>query len=319
MRHSIWTILLTVLIISLNGCTEKGFGIDSLKMPKISIPSLNLQNLKLDRSLPTVQGVKIKSSLSEVALEWKPVRKPHVAGYRIFRNDEQNGYKLIATIPDRFVAHYTDKNRHPYKYNRYMISLYTDDGRVSLPTKISIAKPPKPLKRVEHVLTVSNLPNRIKILWRIDEDPRVDGYVIQRYDPLSKIWQNLANVDKRLSVEYIDTTVKPGILYQYRVIAKTDDGVYSAPSKVVVGKSKPLPPKVEGLMATTNLPRRVDLIWKPSPIKDFDHYNVYASSFEDGIYRLIAKTRATHYSDRFDNDGEARFYRVSVVDKDGLE
>jgi len=85
MRHSIWTILLTVLIISLNGCTEKGFGIDSLKMPKISIPSLNLQNLKLDRSLPTVQGVKIKSSLSEVALEWKPVRKPHVAGYRWYR------------------------------------------------------------------------------------------------------------------------------------------------------------------------------------------------------------------------------------------
>jgi fibronectin type 3 domain-containing protein len=319
MKHLIATILLSGLIVLFSGCEGKNFGLGKMSLPKLSVPSLDLSNLRLDRSLPTVSGLKIKSSISEVALEWQPIRKAHIAGYRILRNNDEGGYSLIATIPDRYASHYTDKNTRQYKYNTYLVSVYTDDGRVSRAAKIRIGKLPKPLTPVAYVAAVSGLPNRIKILWRIDPDERVVGYVIQRYDPIAKVWQNLAYVDKRLSVEYIDTTVRPGVEYRYRVIAKGEDGVHSKASKEVVGKSKPLPPVVSGLMATTNLAKRVDLIWKASPIPDLHHYNVYASSFEDGVYRLIAKTKATSYSDKFDNDGEIRFYKVTVVDNDGLE
>jgi len=188
--------------------------------------------------LPTVKGLKIKSSLSEVALEWQPIRKAHIAGYRILRNNDEGGFSLIATIPDRYASHYTDKNTKQYKYNTYMVSVYTDDGRVSRAAKIRISKLPKPLTPVAYVAAVSGLPNRIKILWRIDPDKRVVGYVIQRYDPISKVWQNLTYVDKRLSVEYIDTTVRPGVKYRYRVIAKGEGGVHPAPPEFLKGLEK---------------------------------------------------------------------------------
>jgi len=319
MRHLIATLLLSGLILLFSGCEGKNFGFKKLNMPKLSIPSLNFSNLKLDPSLPTIKGLKIKSSLTEVALEWMPVRQPHVAGYRILRNDNKGGVSLIATIPDPYAAHYTDKNTQQQIYHTYLVSYYTDDGRVSKASSIRITKCVKPLMPVTYVTAVSGLPNRIKILWRIVPDHRVLGYLVERFDPNSKSWQKLARVDKRLSVEYIDRGVKPGLTYQYRVKAIGPDGVTSVASKVVTGKSKPLPPPVQGLMATTNLPKRIDLIWKASPIPDVDHYNVYASSFVDSLYRLIAKTRALSYSDKFDEDGAVRFYKVTVVDKDGLE
>ncbi len=319
MKKLILIISSTVLLTLFSGCEGKNFGLSNLSMPKLSVPTLDLNNLKLDRTLPTVKDLKIESSLSEVALEWKPVRLPHIAGYRIFRNNDEGGYSLIATIPDPYAAHYTDINKRQYKYNRYMVSLYTDDGRVSMPVKISIKKRVKPLQAVPYVNAVSGLPNRVKILWRIDPDPRVTGYIIQRYDPLTKTWHSIHQVDKRLSVEYIDRDVKPGVKYQYRVIAKNEDGVVSIPSKIVSASPKSLPPRVIGVMATTNLPRKIEIIWKKSPQADIDHYNIYASSFVDSLYTLIAKTKATNYTDRFDEDGKIRFYSITAVDRDGLE
>jgi fibronectin type 3 domain-containing protein len=319
MKNFIAIISSAVLIVSFSGCEGKNFGLGNISMPKMSVPSLDMSNKVLDRKLPTVQNLKIESSISEVALEWKPVRERYIAGYRIFRNNDEGGYSLIKTIADPYAAHYTDKNTNQHKYNRYMVSTYTEDGRVSLPKKISIKKMAKSIDPVPYITAVSGLPNRIKVLWRIHPDPRVTGYVIQRLDPNSKTWVNLKEVDKRLSVEYIDTTVSPGTTYSYRIIAKTDDGIYSRASSVATGKSKQLPPPVVGLMATTNLPKRVELIWKRSPQADIDHYNLYASNFADSMFSLIAKTRATNYIDKFDEDGAIRFYRVTAVDVDGLE
>ncbi len=321
MKSLIATILSVALALWLSGCEGKNFGFSNLSLPKMSVPSLDMSSKVLDRNLPTVEGLKIKSSLSEVALEWKPVRKKHIAGYRIFRNNDEGGFTLIQTIPDPYVAHYTDINTNQHKYNRYMVSVFTDDGRVSLGKKIRISKIAKPLAPLPFVTTVSNLPNRIKLLWRIHPDPRVTGYLIERLDPATKTWQKIARVDKRLSVEYIDKNVQPGRSYQYRVFALAGDrdSVRSPASKVVTGKSKFLPPPIRGLKATTNLARKVELIWKKSPQPDIDHYNIYASNFVDGIFTLIGRTRALNFTDKFDNDGEIRFYKVTAVDVDGLE
>jgi fibronectin type 3 domain-containing protein len=319
MKKSIATISLGVLITLFSGCESKTFNLPNFKMPDVNIPAFDLSQKKLDRSLPRVEALKIRSSLSQVALEWKPIRDRQIVGYRILRSDGEGGYKLIKIINDPYVSHYTDENLKQSLYNRYLVSAYTNDGRVSLPTAIKVPKNNKGIEPVPFVTAVSGLPNRVKILWRIHPDLRVDSYIIQRSDATSKSWETLATVDKRLSVEYIDTTVKPGITYNYRILAQTRDGVLSQPSKIVSGTSKLLPPPVTGLMATTNLAKKIELIWKPSPLKEQALYKVYASDFADGLYSLIAKTKATHYTDKFDQDGATRFYRVTVVDSDGLE
>jgi len=319
MKKSTATILLGVSITLFSGCQGKQFNLPDLKMPDLSIPAFDMSKKRLDRNLPRVQDVKIRSSLSQVALEWKPIRDRQIVGYRILRNDTKGGFELIKVINDPFVSHYTDKNLNQATYNRYLVSAYTNDGRVSLPSAIKVPQTNKPIEQVPFVTALSGLPNRIKVLWRIHPDLRVNSYIIQRSDATSKSWDNLATVDKRLSVEYIDNTVKPGITYHYRVSAQTAEGVLSQPSKVVSGTSKLLPAPITGVMATTNLPKKIEIIWKESPAKDKALYKVYASDFADGLYSLIAKTKATHFTDRFDQDGATRFYKITVVDADGLE
>ncbi len=319
MKKSIATILSSVLLITFSGCEGKNFNLPTLDMPDVSIPSFDLSKKQLDRSLPRVEDLKIVSSLSQVALEWKPIRNRQIEGYRILRSDGKGGFKLIQVINDPYVSHYTDENLHQSRYNRYLVSAYTSDGRVSLPTAINVPKNSKKIEAVPFVTAVSGLPNRIKILWRIHPDLRVNGYIIQKENMQTKKWESIATVEKRLSVEYMDDAVRPGNTYHYRVFAKTADGVLSKPSKVVSGSSKPLPAPVTGIMATTNLPKKIEIIWKASDAVDSAQYRVYASDFADGIFSLIAKTKATHYTDRFDQDGATRFYRITVVDKDGLE
>jgi len=319
MKKSIATILSGVLITLFSGCESKNFNLPTLDMPDLSIPEFDLSKKKLDRNLPKVENVKVRSSLSQVALEWKPIRNRQIVGYRILRNDDKGGFKLIKVINDPYVSHYTDKNLNQSRYNRYLVSAYTNDGRVSLPSSIKVPQTNKNIAALPFLTAVSGLPNRIKLLWRIHEDLRVDSYIIQKSDSTSKKWDTVATVDKRLSVEYIDNSVKPGIAYNYRISAQTADGVFSAPSKVVTGTSKLLPAPITGVMATTNLAKKIDIIWKESPIPDKAQYRVYASDFADGLYSLIAKTKATNFTDKFDQDGATRFYRITVVDTDGLE
>ncbi len=319
MKKSTAMLLSGILITLFSGCTGKDFNLPSMKMPDINIPAFDLNKKRVDRALPHIKDLKVRSSLSEVALEWTPIRDRQIAGYRILRSDGAGGYKLIKVINDPYVAHYTDENLHQARLNRYLVSAYTNDGRVSLPATIKVPQTNKPIAALPFVTAVSGLPERIKVLWRIHPDVRVDSYIIQRSDSQAKSWDTLTTVNKRLSVEYIDRDVKPGFTYNYRVLAQTKEGIVSPPSKIVTGTSKQLPPVITGIMATTNLPKKIEIIWKASPIKDFLAYKVYASDFADGIFSLIAKTKATNYTDRFDQDGATRFYRVTVTDTDGLE
>ncbi len=319
MKKSIATILSGVLITLFSGCESKNFNLPTFEMPDLSIPAFDLSKKTLDKHLPRVENVKVRSSLSQVALEWKPIRDRQIVGYRILRNDNKGSFKLIKIINDPYVSHYTDKNVNQSVYNRYLVSAYTSDGRVSLPSSIKVPQTNKRIEAVPFVTAVSGLPNRVKVLWRIHEDVRVNSYVIQKSDASSKQWETVATVDKRLSVEYMDNTVKPGITYNYRVSAQTPEGILSTPSNIVKGTSKLLPAPITGIMATTNLAKKIDIIWKDSPTPDKAQYRVYASDFADGLYSLIAKTKATNFTDRFDQDGATRFYRVTVVDVDGLE
>ena len=319
MKKLIKTISLGVLVTLFSGCEGKNFNLPTFNLPSMSIPSLDLSNKRLDPNLPKVSKVNIRTSLSEVVLEWQPIKDKQISGYRILRINEQGKFVVIKTIPDPYVSHYTDENINQDKFNTYMVSTYTNDGRVSMGSRVKIARLSKNIAPVKEVSLISNLPNRIKIIWRFSDDYRVSSYLIRRADKNQNNWADLAIVNKRLSVEYMDHSVKPGIRYDYVVHAKTDNGILSSPSKLVSGASKPLPKPVIGVMATSNLPKKIEVIWKKTTLANFLHYKVYASDFEDGIYSYISKTRDTKFIDTFDLDGATRFYRITVVDSDGME
>jgi fibronectin type 3 domain-containing protein len=304
-------LFLAVLSLLVSGCSQRAF-------TPPSIPSFT--DLKLDQSLPTVKEVRTISSMSEIALEWDPIQDKRIAGYRVFRSTGKEGYKLIETLPDRFTSHYTDKNLSPDFTYTYKISSFTADGRVSLTSTSETAATKGRIQPPPFLEALSGLPDRIKLIWRFHPNTLVNGYIVERLEQGQKEWKRIVVLRDRLTVEYIDKSVKPGQSYTYRLRAKTYDGIVSAPGKEVTASAKQLPQAITFVKASTNVPKAIQLTWSdPNPADTIDHYNIYSSAFRDAVYTFVKSVKDRKFVDQLDRDGYRRYYKVTAVDVDGLE
>ncbi len=314
MKNLTKIILLTVSLLIFSGCGgSKNYSLGGIQLPSFG-------EKKLDRSLPVVKELKAKTDMSKVALEWQPIKDKRIAGYRVFRGDNKNGFRLIATIKDRFQSHYVDKDLYQNINYTYKVSSYTNDGRVSMVSTAKIAKTGKKLSAPIILEASKNYPNRVKLIWKVHPDRVTDAYIVERKDLDKNKWRRVATLKDRLTVEYIDKDVKPAQKYSYRIRAKSYENVISNPSNIVKGFSKKLPNVITWVKATDNLPRMINLIWKSANAqKEVDHYNIYSSSLENSMFTLLKSTKETKFTDRFTSDGDIRYYKITSVDHDGLE
>ncbi len=275
-----------------------------------------------DKTLPQVRLNGHLSDTNAIAFEWKPVRDPRVRGVRIYRNTpESNDTKLyrIASIDDTLKTHYVDNGLKPGTAYRYRFTTFDADGRESLPDRTVTARTLKTPGPVSFFTATSPLARSAKLLWRPHPDLRVTGYEIERRDPGDDAFRELDRLDGRLQAEYIDRDLDDNAFYRYRIVAVTCSGDRTPPSKEVTVSTKPLPQPPKQLHASRDGIRSIDLRWSPSPTKDVVSYNVYRAYRSDSAYGLVGTSRTTHYTDRTGKDGARFFYRVSAVDKDGLE
>ncbi len=290
------------------GCAQKGI-----------VPG----ETKVRSDLPVVESVKSISDISSVGLEWKMVPSTRVDGYIIYRMDPAHtGKKLtvVDTVDDRYVTHYVDKNLRPNTLYMYQISTYTNDGFESFRSSAVRVKTAPMIESVSFVRAIANLPERIKLIWRPHSDLRVKGYVIERSTVREPgKWSKIAYVENRLSAEYMDKDIKQDEVYVYRVRVKLCSGLVSGPSIAVKAITKPLPKTPANLTASKDLPKKIHLEWQPSPTKDVIYYKVYRSPFAKAFYTYRAKTGQPVYDDKVEEDGKVYYYKVSAVDKDGLE
>ncbi len=260
--------------------------------------------------------------MTAVGFEWKMIPSAQIEGYRLYRAKSGAGAKLkrVAQIDDRYSSHYVDTHLQPGTEYLYQMSTYDAKGFESRQSDPVRVKTLPMIPSVSFVRAITNLPNRIKVIWRPHQDPRVTAYVVERArvaDP--EEWKRVATVENRLSAEYIDRDLGEKEIYLYRIRVKLCNGLVSAPSTAVKAITKPLPKPPSGLKATTDLPRMIHLEWKPSPTPDVVYYKVYRSPFSLGFYSYRAKTTNTFYDDKVDEDGKIYYYKISAVDKDGLE
>lgn len=273
---------------------------------------------KIDPHLPTVTKVRTLSDINAIALEWTPIYGERVQGYNIYRGEDGKTPVRIKTVKNRYSSHYLDKGLKPDKLYTYQITVFTKNSESYPSAPVQVKTLPIP-DAVPFVAAIDHLPREVKIIWRPHPYLRIDSYVIERSTPEDQEWKEIATVKGRLSAEYIDKGLDDNKTYYYRIFARTCDGILSQPSKVVEANTKPRPAIVEGLSASKNLPKKVILKWLPNKEPDIVYYKVYRSLFEIGPYLSIAKTKRTEYVDLVDEDGVKRYYKVTAVDKDGLE
>lgn len=276
----------------------------------------------IDTSLPTLSGIKTLSDITEIGFEWKPNYNERVVGYHVYRsNPKEHSTKLhrVATIKDRYSSHFVDTKLTPQTQYYYRFSSFSAKNRESVPSDMITVSTNKMIPSVAFLKAIVGLPNRVKIIWRPKEYPRVSAYIIERNDLSSTKWTQIAKVNGRLSAEYIDSGLKNNYLYKYRIRVETFDGLISNPSQIVEAQTKPLPPMVENVRATTDKPKKIIITWDVDKKPDILFYKVYRTINPILFYSYYAKTKDTKFEDLVNDNGKTYYYKVTAVDVDGLE
>lgn len=225
-------------------------------------------------------------------------------------------FALIATIKDRYSTHYVDDRLAPETTYKYMMKSFGQNG-ISENGAVAVASTTKLLDSVPFARAIYGLPERIKLIWRPHPDLRASSYIIERRSPDGS-WSNRAEVKGRLSAEYIDS-VASGKSYEYRIFVKTSSGDISKPSEILQAQTKNLPNGVVNLAATKDQPMKITITWDSYNTDDFNGYRIYSARNKFLPYTLLGETRDTIYTDLINSNGSTRYYKVTLVDKDGLE
>ncbi|EAK6515060.1 fibronectin type III domain-containing protein [Campylobacter upsaliensis] len=274
---------------------------------------------QLNENLPKVQSLKSISDLSNVAFEWEPLYSENIQGFYLYRSSEKEPQmKLVATIKDKFQTHYVDTKLESGTKYQYMMKTFNEQGHFSEEGQvIEIATQPRP-EPLAFVQAITNLPERIKLIWRPHTDLRVNAYIIEKKKVEDKKFAKIGEVKNRLSAEFIDE-VKANENFLYRVSALTFDGIQSEPSEVLNSTSKALPPEITHLSASNDLNGKIILSWDTPVYEDFSYFKIYATSSSFLPFTLLAKTDKNSYEDIVQGAGESKQYKITMVDKDGLE
>ncbi|MDR2033445.1 MAG: hypothetical protein LBP89_02300 [Helicobacteraceae bacterium] len=274
--------------------------------------------LKTDPKLKAIARLDVMPDRSAIGLEWEGLDDYNIAGYLIYRAAPNAKLTRIGATANRFSNHYIDDDIEQDRQYIYSVSYYTKDGRESRQFVIPASTLPLP-EPVSWVSSGNILPRKAKIIFRPHSNERINGYIIERRDKKQTTWRVVGKLEGRLHAEYIDENLDDGAEYEYRIIAVSFDDLKSRPSEIVITATKPLPPQVTGLSASTGLRGKIELKWRRVKDDAGGTYRIYASNSADGGFSQIAELTANLATETINADGAERFYKITFVDYDGLE
>jgi len=186
----------------------------------------------VDPGLKKIEHVRALTTMNSVGFEWDAIEEKHIHGVNIYRGTPSNrtnqGFKRIGTVGSKYATHFVDTHVKPGQQYLYTFTTFSY-GSESKHGAILKVKTPPVFKGVSFVKSFRVARSVVKLLWRPVEREIVSGYFIERSVNGSN-WKYLAKVDGRLSAEYVDTFVRAGSRYAYRVTAKGYNNLKSAAS-----------------------------------------------------------------------------------------
>jgi len=279
--------------------------------------------VKIDKTLPIIKLTQNGTfvDMNAIAFEWMAIKDERVKGIYIYKqNMSKEGSELShhKTLDNRFTTHYLDKDVVPDTQYSYSFKTFSKDAESRM-SEIKVLNSLPVLDSVVWIQSIQNMPRTAKIIWRPHSNQKVKSYIIERRTLEEEKWNKIATVEGRLNAEFIDVELKDDYVYKYRVRVLTYDGITSTPSQIIQVVTKALPNTVKHIVATTDLPRKIEINWEKSTTEDFERYHLYRSESSDGSYDLIAKLYSPTFTDIIEEDGKEFYYRVSAIEKNGLE
>ncbi len=313
MKNLVKIISLIVLMILINACSVKN------DFNKVVKPNINDSVEVIDSS-----SIRTISDVNAIAFEWQKVDDVRVIGYNLYRANmtkDRSKLSFIKMIKNRYTSHYVDRNLNAGTKYIYKISSNIKGEEESRTTDAYIASTLATMDGISFIQAISNLPRQIKIIWRPHPNERISSYEIQRTSAHTSQWNTLAVVRNRLQAEYIDLDLEDNVIYSYRVISNTFDDLQTRASDIVKAQTKAIPIGVQGTIASTNLARKINIVWDKPKVSRVVQYNLYRSTSSRNSFSLLKTFNSStlNFDDFINEDGKTYFYKVSHIDNDGLE
>jgi fibronectin type 3 domain-containing protein len=177
----------------------------------------------------------------KIALTWRPVSDPTIAGYVVYRSPSLRGhYDAIARLDGRYATTWVDAGLAPLRVFYYRVAAVNAAGGEGVPTRAlrGVTKP-EPLPPAS-LRVVSQSSGEVELAWDPNLEPNLAGYRVlrRRADEGEEVLVAELAPD-RTSVA--DGLAPAGARLVYRVVAYDRDGLVSAPVEVEV--ATPAPPE----------------------------------------------------------------------------
>lgn len=184
-----------------------------------------------DPALKTVTPQQVLPKRNSVGFEWEKIEDHRIHGINIYRSDisqNRNEFLRIGTIGNRYATHFVDTHVQPENTYRYAFSTFSFGKESERSAPIEVRTLPT-FSAVTFVKAYRVAPSVVKLLWKPHSNPSISSYIIERSVNGSE-WEFVSQVEGQLMVEYIDTFVRSGETYSYRVIAQSYDKIRAYPS-----------------------------------------------------------------------------------------
>lgn len=237
----------------------------------------------------------VSKSYNSIVLTWDKVAGAQK--YEVYRSTAKNGsYTKIATVTNNT---YTDKKLQTNKKLYYKV-VAVRDSQSSAASKLVNSKP-VPAATTSLTITSEDY-NKLVVKWK-----RVSGadkYVLYRSTSLESGYRKVGTFT---TTSYIDTKVKGGTPYYYKLIAYRDTAKGTARIEAGVAVTKATDTvKVENKTATSN-----KITW--NPITGAQKYRIYRSTKKNSGYKAVGKTSRTTYTDKNAKVGVRYYYKICGI------
>lgn len=268
----------------------------------------------------TPTNLQAKSGLvKQVEISWTPPADPDVVGYNLYWSLQKFGkYELLKRISDRTEKSFihgggfnklSDHTTYYYFITSYnKVDVESEQSEIVSATTKPRPSTPKGLKGE------SNKVKSIPLSWDPNPESDIEKYHIFRAEGRDRDFSRIAVVKGKTS--YLDTGLKDGEEYKYRLQAEDKDELLSDLSETVTVRTKPKPRKLEKVMGDVK-DGTVRLTWAPASESDISHFVIYEKKFFGNS--KIAEVSAPQFTEPAPPRGKSKTYVITAVDKDGLE
>ena len=161
--------------------------------------------------------------------------------------------------------------------------------------------------------------NAIALYW--STVPNMSGYYIQRYNPKNKKWMEITTIKDPYKSIYVDTDLKPGFVYKYKIATFNKNGIPSLAKETIQSTMPKLSPVII-LEAKPIVKGKIKLIFRPHPNERVDEYIIKRFDDEDAKWKTIATISPrlnVEYIDSGLKDGKIYKYQVIAKSFDGIK